>query len=143
LKHLIAFTAVAAVFGTAAGAAPPHVSGLWVTPAGATVELAACGGNLCGKLVSSRAIRSNPAATDGNNKNGALRARKLKGLSIVWGLKPSPGGWSGGRIYNPEDGKTYSGSIEPAAGGMLKVKGCVASTVGINFCGVQQWKRAR
>ncbi|HEX8064284.1 MAG TPA: DUF2147 domain-containing protein [Allosphingosinicella sp.] len=143
MKYRIAFTALAAAVASAAGAASPDVRGLWTTPVGATVELAPCGANLCGKLVSSPGIRANPAATDRNNKNAALRGRKLKGLTIVWGFKPSAGGWSGGRIYNPGDGKIYSGSIDPAAGGMLKVKGCVASLMGINFCGLQQWKRAR
>jgi uncharacterized protein (DUF2147 family) len=62
---------------------------------------------------------------------------------VIWGLKPTATGWSGGHMYNPEDGKTYLGSIDPAPGGMLKVKGCISSILGVNFCGVTQWKRAK
>jgi uncharacterized protein (DUF2147 family) len=146
MRLILAVAAVAAAFWPSAGkAAAPPITGLWITARGATVELARCGGgdSLCGKLVSSPDIRSNPVATDGRNANAALRARRLSGLTILWGLKRTGTGWSGGHIYNPEDGKTYGASVEPMADGSLRVKGCLPSLLGISFCGLQQWKRAR
>jgi uncharacterized protein (DUF2147 family) len=144
MRRTLAMAAAAAAFCASAGqAAAPSITGLWTTARGATVELARCGGDsLCGKLVSSAIIRSNPGATDGRNVNSALRGRKLNGLTVLWGLKNTGSGWSGGHIYNPDDGKTYGGSIEPMPNGSLRVKGCVP-VLGLSFCGLQQWKRAR
>jgi uncharacterized protein (DUF2147 family) len=93
-------------------------------------------------LMSSPAIRSDPAARDVRNANAALRGRKLNGLTILWGLNRAGTGWSGGRIYNPEDGKTYGGSLESMPDGTVRVKGCRPSVLGVSLCGVQQWKRA-
>lgn len=144
MKRYVLAAAAIGFGATATHAAPPDIRGLWMTPRGAVIEIGRCGsGNLCGTLVSSPAIRGNAAAADAKNVNPALRSRKLKGLTVLWGLKASANSWSGGHMYNPEDGKTYIGSIEPGPGGMLKVKGCVSAVFGINFCGLQQWKRAR
>jgi uncharacterized protein (DUF2147 family) len=142
----IAAAAAAVAFWPAGGgAAAPPINGVWITPRGATVALGSCGGadSLCGKLVSSPAIRSDPGARDGRNGNPALRGRRLSGLTILWDFKKKGTGWSGGRVYNPEDGKTYGGSLELMPDGSLRVKGCMPSVLGINFCGLQQWKRAR
>lgn len=146
MRPTVAIAAAAAAFLPSAGeAAAPSITGLWTTARGATVELGRCGGgdSLCGKLVSSPTIRSNPVATDGRNANAALRGRRLTGLTILWGLKRTGTGWSGGHIYNPDDGKTYGGSVEPMPDGSLRVKGCVPSVLRISFCGLQQWKRGR
>jgi len=145
MRLTLAIVAAAGALGPVSGAAAaPPVTGAWITPRGVTVELGRCAGDSpCGKLMSSPAIRSDAAALDVRNANPALRSRKLNGLTILWGLKRTGTGWSGGQIYNPEDGKTYGGSVEPMPDGSLRVKGCVPSVLGINFCGLQQWKRAR
>lgn len=135
--------ALAISFPTVAQAAPPSVSGIWDTARGATVELAPCGREtVCGTLVSSPAIRSDPAALDRNNKNPALRGRSLKGLRILVGLKKVGSIWTAGKIYNPEDGKTYGASIEALPDSSLRVKGCT-SVFGASFCGLQQWRRGK
>ncbi len=48
---------------------------------------------------------------DGNNGNAALRTRKLMGLQILSGFSQQGGGWYGGKIYNAEDGQTFSAEI--------------------------------
>ena len=45
---------------------------------------------------------------DRNNPDASKRARPIMGMNLVWGFKWDGSKWSGGKIYNPEDGKTYS-----------------------------------
>jgi len=44
--------------------------------------------------------------------------------------------WSGGQIFNPENGRRYRGSVEIAADGSLRVSGCIGP-----FCQSQRWRR--
>lgn len=46
---------------------------------------------------------------DVKNPVDSLRNRKVAGLTIVHGLKYNPSNkkWENGRVYNPENGKTY------------------------------------
>lgn len=46
---------------------------------------------------------------DVKNPVDSLRSRKVAGLTIVYGLKYNPSNkkWENGRVYNPENGKTY------------------------------------
>ena len=45
---------------------------------------------------------------DLKNPDPALRQRLLCGLTVFWAIRPAgPNEWTGGRFYNPEDGKTY------------------------------------
>jgi uncharacterized protein (DUF2147 family) len=45
-----------------------------------------------------------------------LRQRPLCGLTIIWGLQPdSPGHWSNGWLYDPQDGITYDVTAELTA----------------------------
>ena len=48
------------------------------------------------------------------------------------------GVWRDGKIYNPENGKTYRSVLKPAGPDTLKVSGCV-----FIFCETQTWKRVR
>ena len=51
-----------------------------------------------------------------------------------------PGKWSGGRIYNPEDGKTYKCKLTLQDDGTLKVRGYVGLSI---FGKTQIWRRLR
>ena len=44
-----------------------------------------------------------------------------------------------GTLYNPKDGKTYSGSLKLTGPDSLMVSGCVMSV----FCKRQTWKRVK
>ena len=129
--------------GLALAAAPSPadpVLGTWKTETrGGVVEIVRCGTSICGRLVSSDHLRSNPNLRDVNNADAKLRSRPLKGLTILSGFKQDGAAWSGGRIYNADDGKTYSAKVTPVGGSQLKVRGCVF----VPLCKTQTWTRLR
>lgn len=50
---------------------------------------------------------------DGRDPDPALRSRPVVGTEIVSGLREtSPGFWTGGRLHNPDDGRTYAGMAQ-------------------------------
>ena len=61
-------------------------------------------------------------AVDSNNPNESLRSRKLMGLNMLSGLKKKGSEYTGGKIYDPANGKTYYCSME-VVGNILKVRG--------------------
>lgn len=75
-------------------------------------------------------------AVDAENPDPELQDRPLIGLAFVWGFEQKNDAWVGGRIYNPEDGKTYRSRIEAPEGDTLHVKGCVGP-----FCQTQEWTK--
>lgn len=136
--RLFAGIAIAGLFCVPALAADPV--GLWQTPSrGGQVEISKCGASLCGRLVSSEGIKADPNLKDVNNANAALRGRPVKGVTILSGFSGGPKEWSGGSIYNAEDGKTYSGSITLDGDDTLKLRGCVVAPL----CKTQVWTRLR
>ena len=70
--------------------------------------------------------------------NGSNKNKPIKGMVILWGLKPDGDErWSGGRVLDPENGKTYKSRLELLDGGRkLGMSGCVAF-----FCRQQVWVR--
>ena len=116
-----AFMAVS-MAGTAA--AQGGVQGDWWTEGQrAKVRISPCAnqaGQLCGRFV--------------NPKTGAL----AKGPPFLTGFKAAGRNrWSGGKIRNPEDGKTYSSKMSINPNGTLSVSGCVLAV----FCKAQTWTR--
>lgn len=69
---------------------------------------------------------------------GSLRGKPIKGMTILWGLKPDgKGKWRDGHVLDPENGKTYKSRLELLDGGnKLGMSGCVAF-----FCRQQVWIR--
>ncbi|WP_423228893.1 DUF2147 domain-containing protein [Sphingomonas jatrophae] len=135
---MVAFTLALAL--AAAGQPADAVIGRWKTGnRNGVVQIDRCGNSVCGRLVTSDGIRTNPALTDANNSDASLRNRPLKGVSLLSGFKAEGGGvWNGGKIYNPEDGKTYTAKLTPS-GDTLKVRGCVF----VPLCKTQTWTRLR
>jgi uncharacterized protein (DUF2147 family) len=142
-RHVaVAIVALAAVaLAVPAFAAEP--TGTWITHGGKSrVRIARCGPALCGTLIS-LAEPNDPATgrprADKNNPDASKRARPVIGLAIVLGMKPSgtPDRWTG-QVYNPEDGKTYSGSLTMRGGDTLELEGCAFAI----FCKSQTWTRA-
>jgi uncharacterized protein (DUF2147 family) len=134
---LIAALALGALASPALAADP---TGLWATSAnGGQVEIARCGNSLCGKLVTSAQIKTDPALKDGMNKDAAQRGRALKGLQLLYDFTGGPNKWTGGKVYNPDDGGTYSGTIEMVSDKQLKLKGCIVAPM----CKTQVWNRLK
>jgi uncharacterized protein (DUF2147 family) len=116
------------------------VAGLWRTPVngGGLVRLGPCGADLCGEIVTSPRLRSHPDQRDVRNARPELRSRPLKGLRMMRASPAGPGRWNRGWVYNPEDGRTYSGEIHLLPDGRLKLTGCVVRPL----CKTQVWQRA-
>ncbi|TCT00622.1 DUF2147 domain-containing protein [Aquabacter spiritensis] len=135
-----ALIAVATLAFLSAPALAADVTGTWLTPTdNGIVEIAPCGASVCGRLVSSDDIKANPALTDSRNSDASQRSRPLKGLLMLQGFTGSGGAWSGGKIYNPDDGKTYSATLTLEGDNTLKVRGCVV----VPFCETQTWTRSK
>jgi len=102
------------------------VHGLWLTEAkDGHVEIKDCGdGTPCGTLVWVDPHTSE-TELDARNADETLRTRALIGVPIIWGFAKGKNNWRKGKIYNPEDGKTFSSSIRLLKDGTLKVKGCL------------------
>jgi uncharacterized protein (DUF2147 family) len=121
----------------AALAGQGDVAGLWKTPTkNGVVEISHCGGSICGRLVTSDGLKANPGLKDARNRDSSLRNRPLKGLMMLSGFKGGPRDWKGGKIYNPDDGGTYTSNVSLAAPDELKVQGCI-----LVLCKTQLWKR--
>ena len=112
--------------------------GLWQTPIhGGQVRIARCGQALCGTLVTSDNIRANPDLRDYNNSDRALRSRRVRGLPLLGGFTGGPTEWTGGFVYNPQDGRTYRGRIVLTGPNTLRLRGCVF----VPLCRTQTWTR--
>ena len=123
-------------------------TGRWTTIDDATgkpksvVEIyAARDGTFAGRVVEILDTREGPnplcVNCSGDNKD-----KPIKGMVILWGLKPEDSGgrgghWSGGRVLDPENGKTYKSKLALLdAGRKLGMSGCIAF-----FCRQQVWVR--
>ena len=114
--------------------------GRWRTQTdGGVVEIARCGGSICGRIVGSNKLRTNPGLLDAHNSNAGLRGRRLLGLQILGGFHFNDGTWTGGTIYNADDGGTYKATVTPIDSDHLKVRGCIVWPL----CKSQTWTRMR
>ena len=92
---------------------------------GATIDVAIqpCGSDLCGSI----------AAIDGPGD------RAIVGRQMIWSMTPQGGGrYRGGRIWAPDQDKTYNGKMTLQSADRLKVEGCV-----LVICRGQTWSRVR
>lgn len=123
-----------------AGAASADPKGMWLTEGGKShVKIEPCGDKLCGEIVWLKEPNDEKGAAkvDINNENESLRSRPIMGLNLLANfVDKGAGKWESGKIYNPEDGKTYNSKLEEADPKTLKVSGCV-----FIFCKTQVWTR--
>ena len=101
------------------------VIGKWKLDDGsAIVEVYKSGDSFNGKIV----WLAEPTEADGspvldtNNPDKSLRGRQIMGLNMLSGLKAANGEYSGGKIYDPGNGKTYNCSMK-VEGDILRVRG--------------------
>jgi uncharacterized protein (DUF2147 family) len=113
------------VIGLASGgpALAQDVAGTWQRDSGASrVRFAKCGDAMCGTLAWLK------------DTNGPAKV----GQRIFYDMKPSGDGKWSGSAFNPEDGKTYSGTMT-LSGDALTTSGCV---MGGLICRSVKWVRA-
>lgn len=129
----------ALVMGSSAAFAAEPINGRWVTEErDAVVEIKQCGSVTCGRIA--RFLVAPPDGADQrdiNNPDANLRKRKLLGLPILTQFRADGSKWRG-RIYDPNNGKSYRSVIERSGPNTIKVSGCIGP-----FCQSQTWRRAR
>ncbi|MEB2233693.1 DUF2147 domain-containing protein [Xanthomonas campestris pv. campestris] len=99
----------------------------------------AANGTLSGKVV--EILQSNHGPNPTCDKcDGALKGKPIKGMTILWGLKPDGTAvWDGGSVLDPAKGKTYKAKVTLTdSGKKLQMRGYV----GIEALGrTQTWVR--
>ena len=129
---------LALCLGGVARAASP-ASGRWSTPENnGVVEVSECGAGVCGAVVTSDRIKADPGLKDAYNKTIALRTRPIQGLQIFHEMTGGPEIWKG-RVYNPADGGTYSGSVRLVSADRMKLTGCIVWPL----CKSETWTRLK
>lgn len=128
---------------TQASTSAPDLVGRWSTPSGDTVEFGSCANQvadtrICGRIVALRDTAGSELR-DIRNPAAAQRRRPIVGLEIVRSLRESsPGVWTGGELYNPDDGRTYRGAIHMRGRDSLELQGCALVVI----CQAQTWRRS-
>lgn len=119
--RLLGFAAL--MLGQAGPALAQDVTGTWLRDTGASrVRFAKCGEAICGTI----AWLKDPTGP-----------AKL-GQRIFYDMKPNGAGKWSGSAFNPEDGKTYSGTMS-LSGNTLTTSGCV---LGGMICRSVKWSRS-
>lgn len=131
LKLALVVSAMAGALLASSAAYAAGINGTWRTEKGWKVKLYKCGGSYCGRVVGGTTSR------DVKNPNKALRSRRMVGVRMIWGMKKSGSKYSG-KLYNPNDGKIYTGKISNITGSSMRLSGCV---LGGLICKSQTWRK--
>jgi uncharacterized protein (DUF2147 family) len=97
---------------------------------GWVVEAKPCNGELCAFLVGFKMVHEHEPGyvpLDVHNPDPARRTEPLCGLRLMGGFKPSKraGSWEGGWVYDPDNGRTYSGTISMIDNNTVRLRGYV------------------
>ena len=125
----------APIYGDAAA-----VGGKWLSGDGdGLIAVHVDGTAVSAQILGSPNKDPNRPKTDVHNPDPKLRDRPLLGLDIFKGFTYDGNGeWSGGTIYDPNSGKTYSCKLKLVDPDTLKVRGYL----GISLIGrTETWKR--
>ena len=143
----------AAALPTPARAAADPFEGLWVTSNFASVvEIRRCeasrdaspdastdaspDASLCAELVWLWDVGvARRRKLDEKNPDEGRRDRPMIGSSLFERFRPDGDAWKG-RIYNPEDGRTYRATLRRRSADALRLRGCYGP-----FCRSQTWRR--
>lgn len=115
---------IAAIFPIVSVSAQ-DVIGKWKLDDGsAVVEIYKDGESFNGKIIwlQEPLDKNGSPAKDLNNPDPSLRSREIIGLNMLNGLKKDGNEYSGGKIYDPANGKTYNCTMK-VEGKVLKVRG--------------------
>ena len=128
----VAILAIGLVAAPASAEPAGSPLGNWVTANGhGVVEIAQCGGVLCGRIVGIDREQSEPMPTD-------VDGRPQCGLTIISNERAQPDGTWLGQISDPRDGGVYQAKLWLDARGDLRLRGFI----GIPALGATQtWHR--
>lgn len=138
------------ISAAATGAPLAPVEGVWRTQNGTEVTITSCDEGYCGylskivvpaeyfakygKLLEDLSVEQ---YFDFNNKDPALRNRRVLGLRIVSMRPDRSSSRYTGELYNAADGNTYAGSLDQLGPDLLRVTGCVL----LVLCSGEDWVR--
>ena len=92
----------------------------------AKIEILKNGSQFMGKIIWIDPKGRDPKTIlDDKNSDPKLQKRPIMGLTILDGLSFKNGSWEGGKIYDPESGKTYSCELNLKNNEVLEVKGYI------------------
>jgi uncharacterized protein (DUF2147 family) len=122
---------------------PDDILGVWLSSNGqAHLQIYKEGDKYFGKLVwlkEPNNAKGTPKL-DANNPDEALRTKPLLGLVILRNFKYDDGEWSGGRVYDPQNGKDYKCYMKLKDAKTLNVRGYV----GFSLLGrTEVWTRVK
>ena len=116
------------------------VNGTWINGDGdGLIAVRVEGTRISATILGSSGDPVDRPKTDVNNPDPMLRSRPLIGLELFEGFRyDGDGEWSGGTIYDPNNGKTYRCKIKLIGPDTLKVRGFI----GISLIGRSEtWTR--
>lgn len=116
---------IAALMLSVFAASAQDVLGKWkLENCSAIVQVYQSGDSFNGKIVwlQKATEADGTPAVDKNNPDPAKQSRKLIGLNMLFGLKKVGDEYTGGKIYDPANGKTYYCSFK-VEGNTLRVRG--------------------
>jgi uncharacterized protein (DUF2147 family) len=131
------------------GADPGAIVGVWSTKDNdAKVEIYKCGNYYCGKIVHLARPNYPPNDKEGmgglpkvdrHNPDPKLRNQPLLGLELLRGFHyDGDNSWTGGEIYDPDNGKTYKSQMTLPGPDRLNLRGYI----GIPLLGrTETWTR--
>jgi uncharacterized protein (DUF2147 family) len=120
------------------------IEGVWLNEEGdGWIELRITDGELRGVIAGSPddPERLRPPRLDEENPDPALRDRELFGMRILYGFRMETASrWGGGRVYDPNNGNTYRGTITLANDNTLRLRGFIGLSL---FGRTEVWTRRK
>jgi uncharacterized protein (DUF2147 family) len=104
------------------------ILGEWLTAEGkARVRIAKCDSLYCGTIIwLKEPIKDGKEVVDDKNPDPSRHSQKVLGMTILWGFEyDGDDEWTGGKVYDPENGSTYSGKMMLKDVATLKLRGYV------------------
>lgn len=147
INILCLFLLIAAI--PAWASSPDDITGVWNTEKDeAKVEIFRCAEKYCGRIVwlkdpnypaGSKEGTPGMPKVDFKNPDPSLRTRPVLGLQFMSDFAyAGENEWKGGRLYDPEKGKTYSGKITLISPNELDLRGFI----GVSLLGrTSTWTR--
>ena len=138
-------------FSVAVSSGPDAVTGVWAVAEGdGWIEIYRCGDKYCGSIVwlkepdyppDDKGKMAGRPLVDRENPKKELRDRLLMGLRIMEGYTFRGNNlWDEGRIYNSDNGKTYSSRITLKNPDRLELRGFIGIPL---LGGSTVWKRVK
>ncbi len=121
---------------TSYASGPDDILGVWLNQEkDANIEIVRCGEKYCGKVVWLKEPNYPPDSKDGipgtpkldhKNPNLELRKAPVIGLQIVHDFAfAGDNRWKNGKVYDPKNGKTYSGKMTLVSAHALHLRGFI------------------